>query len=77
MTTVGYGDIYPKSDLGRITGIIICIWGVFIVSVFVVTLTNLLDFEKNEDKTYQLLYKLKYKEKLRSKSVFVMTSAAN
>ena len=44
MTTVGYGDFYPKSNIGRLVGIIIAFWGVLFVSLFVVTLTNLLDF---------------------------------
>ncbi len=44
MTTVGYGDFFPISNLGRIIGILACLWGVFIVSIFVVTLTNLLEF---------------------------------
>jgi potassium intermediate/small conductance calcium-activated channel subfamily N protein 2 len=61
MTTVGYGDYFPKTDLGRVMGIIICFWGVFIVSVFVVTLTNMLAFDKNEERTYFFLYKLAIK----------------
>ena len=44
MTTVGYGDFYPKSHMGRLMGIIISLWGVFFVSLFVVSLTNLLNF---------------------------------
>lgn len=43
MTTVGYGDFYPKSNIGRLVGIIIAFWGVLFVSLFVVTLTNLLE----------------------------------
>lgn len=46
MTTVGYGDFYPISNFGRMIGILACLWGVFIVSIFVVTLTNLLEFTK-------------------------------
>lgn len=44
MTTVGYGDFYPKSNAGRFVGILIAFWGVLFVSLFVVSLTNLLDF---------------------------------
>lgn len=38
MTTVGYGDFYPKSLIGRLVGILITLWGVFFVSMFVVAL---------------------------------------
>ena len=55
MTTVGYGDFFPKTTMGRVVGIIICFWGVVVVSIFVVTLTNMLAFEPSEDKTYSLL----------------------
>jgi len=42
MTTVGYGDYYAKSNAGRVVSIICAFWGVFIVSLFVVSLTNML-----------------------------------
>ena len=45
MTTVGYGDFYPKTNFGRLVGIIIAFWGVFIVSLFVVSLSTMLEFE--------------------------------
>lgn len=52
MATVGYGDFIPKSVMGRILGILICFWGVVVVSIFVVTLISLLKFETAEEKTY-------------------------
>jgi hypothetical protein len=50
MTTVGYGDLYPKTNIGRIVGIIVSFWGVFIVSLFVVSLSTMLEFDNAEDK---------------------------
>ena len=38
MTTVGYGDYFPITDLGRFIIFIVSIWGVTIVSIMVVTL---------------------------------------
>ena len=43
MTTVGYGDYFPTTLLGRIVIFITSIWGVFIVSMLVVALTNTLN----------------------------------
>lgn len=61
LTSVGYGDIYPKSLFGRITGVLISFWGVFITSFFVVTVTNMLMFSPSEEKAYNLLLRLYYK----------------
>lgn len=75
MATVGYGDYFPISNCGRIIGILACLWGVFIVSIFVVTLNNLLEFSKQEGKSYEILCKLAYKDILRAKAVAVILSA--
>ena len=42
MTTVGYGDVFPKTSGGRFIGMTVCIWGMFLTSFFTVTLSNLL-----------------------------------
>lgn len=50
MTTVGFGDYYPSSGIGRVIGILSCISGVFLISMLVVTIAssfNLSDFEEN------------------------------
>lgn len=52
MTTVGYGDFYPKTDAGRFIGIIIALWGVFFVSLAVATLNEVLEFNSGEEKSY-------------------------
>lgn len=54
MTTVGYGDFYPKTNMGRLVGIVIAFWGVFIVSLFVVSLSTMLDFDTGEKKVINL-----------------------
>lgn len=75
MTTVGYGDFFPKSNIGRFVGILIAFWGVAFVSLFVVTLTNLLLFENGEEKSFILLQRLKSKDELKKEAVNVMTAA--
>lgn len=66
MTTVGYGDYFPHTHCGRFVGIICSFWGVFIVSMFVVALTNMLEFNAPENKAYMLLFRLRSKEQLRT-----------
>lgn len=39
MTTVGFGDYFPKTHLGRAVVVGACLYGVFLVSSMVVTLT--------------------------------------
>lgn len=53
--TIGYGDIYPRSHLGRLIGIIIAGFGVFYVALFVTALNNILEFESPEKKAFNLL----------------------
>jgi Ion channel len=55
LTTTGFGDIYPKSFFGRVIGLIICFWGTFMVSFFVVTVNNMLTFSPSEEKSFNLL----------------------
>lgn len=65
MLTIGYGDVYPKSHMGRLIGIVIASWGSFYVSLFVVALNNILEFESPEKKAFMLLARLLAKEDLR------------
>jgi potassium intermediate/small conductance calcium-activated channel subfamily N protein 2 len=54
MTTVGYGDFYPKTNIGRMVGIVVAFWGVFMVSLFVVSLSAVLEFGSGEMKAFEL-----------------------
>lgn len=65
MTTVGYGDLYPKSYGGRILGIMICIWGVILSSLFVVTVSNQLIPTQLEKNALDLIHRLIFRSKLK------------
>ena len=64
MTTVGYGDSFPKTYGGRIIGVFTCVWGMFLTSFFTVSLTNVLMFSPSQNKSYILLQRLFHKERL-------------
>lgn len=74
MTTVGYGDIWPKSYGGWIMGTIICLWGVLLVSLFVVTISQSLEFDTPQKNAFLLLNKLIFKENLRKDASIALSS---
>jgi voltage-gated potassium channel Kch len=45
LTTAGYGDLYPRTQLGRITCMYLAMWGVILLSVMVVVMNNTFDME--------------------------------
>ena len=59
MTTVGYGDFYPRTYLGRFTIVISCFWGIFLISLMVVTLTNSILFSNEESRSFDYMSKVK------------------
>ena len=52
MTTVGYGEIYPVTVMGRLFTIVACIWGQFCMSMVIVTLTGIIKFTPEEETSY-------------------------
>lgn len=57
MTTVGYGDIFPITHHGRVFTVLACIWGTFIVSILIVSLTTLMTLSNEEEEAYNEMIK--------------------
>jgi hypothetical protein len=72
MTTVGYGDMFPRSILGRLIGVIACIIGMIIVSMIIVSLAVITQFTNDEEKAYMKLKKLKAEENVSEKAADVI-----
>ena len=72
MMTVGYGDFYPHTHMGRFVCILACFWGVFLVSMMVVTLTVVSSFDQKQKRAYDILYRLNIKEEIKKKASFVI-----
>jgi voltage-gated potassium channel len=45
VTTVGYGDIHPRTDPGKLICILAALWGAIMISLLVVTTTTIFDLE--------------------------------
>lgn len=65
ITTVGYGDYYPQTPLGRFIIFFVAIWGTFIVSIMVVVVSNTLKMEKKEKEASIVIRKLAIREHVR------------
>lgn len=72
MTTVGYGDSYPYTLPGRAISFLLCIWGVFLVSMMVLTLFETLQLDDEEKMALQVYKKMELKEMLVNSSAEVV-----
>ena len=48
LTTVGYGDIYPVSTMGKILCLLMCFWGNFLISLLIVSMAGVIEFDGGE-----------------------------
>jgi potassium intermediate/small conductance calcium-activated channel subfamily N protein 2 len=64
MTTVGYGDYYPITLLGKLICVLMSVWGTCVTSFMLMFLQNLLTMSDNEE---EALYE---KEKSHLKSIY-------
>lgn len=72
MTTVGYGDSFPLTLPGRMVSFLLCIWGVFLVSLMVLTLFEILQLSEEETLALQVYRKSEVKDLLRESSAEVI-----
>lgn len=74
MTTVGYGDYSPDTHAGRLLTIVLAFCGNFVTSLFVVSLTNMLEFFAAEKRSYSLLSRLQTKDEQRLSGAKIVAS---
>jgi len=65
MTTVGYGDFYPLTYVGRGIGVWACFLGTFLISLMIVSLTISVQFTINQQSAYKEA--VQYCEKVNNK----------
>lgn len=74
MTTVGFGDFFAQSHFGRIITVLVIFWGIFLVSMMVVTLTNSMTLDAKETRAFNILYRLKSRRELKNKAAYIITT---
>lgn len=75
-TTAGYGDVYPKTPLGKFIMFWCSMAGVIIVSLIIVTITNMLEMSVVESKAFSVVQKTILKKQLKEKAAVVITKAS-
>lgn len=73
MTTVGYGDIYPRTFAGRVMIFIVSMVGVVIVSIVVVTVMNIFQMSPLESKAYTVIKKINIRKRMKSSAANIIS----
>jgi hypothetical protein len=74
MATVGYGDYVPNTIPGRFFSFIICLWGIFYVSITFVSLINLIKLKVSELNAFTLIKNIKLHSEIREVASRMITS---
>lgn len=73
MTTVGYGDYFPRTIPGRFIIFLVCIIGIFVVSSIVVTITNFLNLDSMESKVLNVIMRLQKRIEIKNEAAYILT----
>lgn len=74
--TVGYGEMYPVSFFGRATACLMTFWGVFINSMIVVVITDVLKLSFHEQHAFDMMKRLILKRSVQEQASCVFQWSA-
>jgi hypothetical protein len=74
MTTVGYGDTFPRTPMGRIIGVVCSIFGVIAVSFILVVTNNTLNLTGPQASAHTVIRRLEVRERLKGLAVQILIS---
>lgn len=74
MTTVGFGDFVAESNEGRLFAVFACITGVFLISLMLLTLTNILNMNQDEGNAFYIIERIQLNKRLSLAASKVMQS---
>lgn len=72
MTTVGFGDYFPRTTIGRIVIFFCAMFGVVVVSMIVVTVMNMLEMSGAESKAFTVSKKMSLRKQMTEDSGVVL-----
>lgn len=75
MTTVGYGDYFCKSHLGRLATVIASMLGLLGISLMLVSIKEQTKLNQHQALSYEFIYKLQAREKIRHHSAIMLTES--
>lgn len=74
MTTVGYGDYFPRTIPGRAIAFFSCMFGVVVVSLMTIILSNFLEMSNSESRSYTIIEKIMVEKEKKTHAGFVITN---
>jgi hypothetical protein len=74
MSSLGYGDIYPKTLAGRFNAFAEIIFGVVIISLLVVTLNSSMVMSSAECNVYTVMKRLEIREMIKETAVKILVT---
>lgn len=77
MTTVGYGDVYPKTDIGRLFICVTGIVGLILISLYVAALNSAVSFNKQEFHSYLEIKRIKSNMRIQHTASNIIKTAAS
>jgi len=72
MTTVGYGDIVPVTNIGRLIMVCACFSGMFITTLIIVTIQRMINHNEKENNAYLFIINFQNRYLLRSYAASVI-----
>lgn len=76
MSTVGYGDITPKTLPGRLLAFLLSIWGVFIISLVVLIFFNFMQLDDQEVMSLKVYDRMNYRDDMMKEAALVLGKMA-
>jgi hypothetical protein len=70
MATVGYGDYVPKTNLGRLIGVLTSFTGTMFMSLMIISIQQSLELSTMEAKTVDFVDRMTYKGNIKHKASF-------